>query len=1774
MPFPSEILSKPILIDSDQYNLLGPNINLVGYDTDIDQKSKTSKFISPNLLNWVESYEINGVKKTLFYSEYSTNFQVGDRVWIINGLYDNNKLIELDKYKKGRDGYKVLFIDKCKIVLDIDYIGTLPYKKYVNEDDFIKVHYVNTREKFINVNQQLTTRNGNLSYRFDIGNNNIIFAEGPGGDYTPVYSEIGYPFSSNITTPDGDLEIVNRNHISGYGVNLGILNSYGFFVRNGSSYWVDITKDFFYYGTFSTFTNKTNYKVKILGGDFSYKGFEFKEGFVYKWVVGPTMSTWEIDVDYLEPIITKSNFRNGIFGGKFNNGVYGNNKNKITWSGLNSKWYGGTLFNSNWTGGRFYSELSFEETYKSIIEDGGKPYQKINSNNNDGYGYNFIFNSEISNSIIYNGLIKKTKFVGITDNVVENHILSKTQSYNIEILGGYYENCDFTNTKINNSSLLNSYTLNTNIDNSKIINSQLNKSVVIDSTHISDNIIKILAYDEWNLSEYRYTNTDNSNFGSSEKYSILKLNNSDFNPNFFDGPKVTHKMYKFYISEKDYNRLKYGYNFYIKGLKIKTNPNSYSNFFEKKYRIGSWYDFIEGYTSDKFYNKFIIDKTYYKQGFENVAFLSTPSDNSHILNSDFINGNFRFLTTNNQDTSGPIPIPIQSNKYYTNVIGKNPNSNLYSIDIVISIQDFHRRVNKSGADGLSWLNFNYDTDIINGSRSTYLGDNIDISKAYIIDSDFESGIFENSDWNGGYNINYNCDTNISSLTGSGVYNISFSQNLLTVITNQYDGKKETNFEVGDIVYLNSVYYKNGDNEEVRLGDTYKVFSVNSNILNIEEISTNILTGLTQGGYFYTPLAENRWGYLSKFKFNKSKIKSGFFKRTYFTNSLIQNDVFDSDDIEMSNFEKNKKLVVSDSLFYDNNNIISSGTYIYSHFIGGSDKIIDGIIVSSIINGITFSKGSVISSTWLNGTFNGGTFHNSRSYNGVKDPDTPFYYSHNRKSYLRVGEVSSNVYNTRNSWVNGTFNGGKFYKSDWENGIFNGGTFYESKWYNGTFSNGRIGTKKTDNSKTRFYNGVIENGIVDSGTLYSEDPNYSGLSFSNLIWKNGIFNNGVFGSYNTTESKNYEIREIISIPQTSTQINNPISNSISYWSPLSGKIIKSYNVIPSKTYATSSVSNIYNTGGEKIDEIEIIVEISASNYNDSLSNLRFTLISPNGKMILVKAFDVGKGNKYNNIRFSTNDSNSIPINLPTQDSLIENNYSNEIFGNFKMDKSIKLDTTLYVNDEILLLNNSQIDGDWRLMVEYNYPQFNTSQSPIIDEFKLYFYWKEYNNQIMPNVDNKAIWYNGEFNGGQFINYAKWKNGVFNGGKFTSAYGWIESGNFLNNSTKEEDFSWENGTFNDGEFGNESLGENSTWFDGEFNGGEFKGRVWNNGIFSAGTFKGSGSNNPYGDMDLTSISNGFYLTSKASNFVNSFRNNFYGLWLNGIATTKKDKFIFNKKIPIILNKYKSASFKNILWANGIFKNERATIENSVWLAGRFENGIFRNGSFNPYVKRSDTTEYSFTPDMNVVNTDSVDESIWVNGIFENGDFYISRWLNGSFKGTAIGMIFENGISNYMNAYNVTWLNGTWKNGNWYGSPFKYNNNKVDNIFIKNILNRGYYIKYVGQENKIHFWNTFQFDWYSLSEHMIARPNRISIDPVPEFTNPLQPYIGGSGDSVSQVIQSISKFVVPPSPGNYQNSDFYSSTPRKNSSDDGVGVVAPGIQFTGNSSRDGGFSTPNQA
>ena len=157
--------------------------------------------------------------------------------------------------------------------------------------------------------------------------------------------------------------------------------------------------------------------------------------------------------------------------------------------------------------------------------------------------------------------------------------------------------------------------------------------------------------------------------------------------------------------------------------------------------------------------------------------------------------------------------------------------------------------------------------------------------------------------------------------------------------------------------------------------------------------------MTAGGYFTTDNSKNRYNYISKVKFEKSRIKSGIFKRSYFSKSLIQNNNYDSTDKDYNNLDKIKDLVIHETIFSNNNNILSSGTYINSFFIGGSDKWHDGIIQNSFINGLTFSKGTVKESHWKNGTFTGGLFYNSKTFDGSPSSTYPYYFDNRTKDYV-------------------------------------------------------------------------------------------------------------------------------------------------------------------------------------------------------------------------------------------------------------------------------------------------------------------------------------------------------------------------------------------------------------------------------------------------------------------------------------------------------------------------------------------------------------------------------------------------------------------------------------------------------------------------------------------------------------------------------------------------------------------------------------------------------
>jgi len=1347
------------------------------------------------------------------------------------------------------------------------------------------------------------------------------------------------------------------------------------------------------------------------------------------------------------------------FFGTFNNGIYGIQEKRIQWKGIKSKWNGGTLLNTIWENGDLNSKITIAgQNYTTTLDSSGDPIQKSNTNNNGGKGFNFIIDSSILKANIENGTIINAKLGGTnTKKVLKNHLNSATQSFDISIQKGYFEDGQFNSLLIDNSTLINSKLVDSKITNSRIVNSQVIDSVVKDSTYISEDSIKIKAYDEWNVSEYRYTNLANNPTGSST-YSIIKLSS----PFSLQNSRTTHKLFKFYIDEKDYKKLKLDDYFYLKGININNNSKIPINFFDKKFKIGTWVDFNDEYTESFINDDYTYERdntvaNFYKRGFEYNAYLSTPEENSYVLNSLTASVDLQMMIS--ATLSSTASIVAQS----TGIIKTNTNSNYYSVDILVSIQDVINRDVDS-----TEFNFNYNSNP--GTQSTYIGNLIDISKAFIINSNFDSGILETSDWNSGYYINYNNDVNISSLTGSGTYRISLNTvNSTLIVTNtQYvsEKNKEFSFKIGDVVYLNSVDYINGGVVK-RIPDSYEVLSIDVNKLTLKEIGTNILSGLTAGGYFETNNSRNRYNYLSKVKFYKSKIKSGLFKRGYMNSSLIKNDNYDSSDKDFFNLEKIRSLIISDTIFSNNNNILSSATYLNSFFIGGNDVWQDGIIQNSFLNNFGFNKGVIKESQWYDGVFTNGTFYNSRSFDGNGTIDKKYYYDNRIKSYHIDGVVTATVSNFRYSWVKGEFKDGIFFKSDWEDGVFKNGIFNYSKFYKGTFSNGQIGEPKSAAESTVIYNGDILYATVNNATLYAKSPNYLGATESgdiyNINWYDGIFNNGVFGSYyerlyiyvgGSTYSNHVVPLNATANPNGSNGMSINQTNFSNIWNDQ-----RTQGFLVSTQSLSSTVYDVI-VNPELPFDIELKVKINHTYIGDILINLK----SPNGKIINVKDYNIGSDNDFksnDSIVFTTNDSNPILTSVLPQ----YYNNDNPPYLKFRMSKSLGIGTfgtysflSNTINSTELLNFDNTFNGNWELIIIDN----SLYDIGYLFEWELTFKYNTLDYTIDRN--NYATWYNGTFNGGQFTNYAKWKNGTFNGGRFISTYGCSQSGLFYNNSEDKLTYSWENGTFNDGEFGNSSTGDNSTWYYGIFNGGDFKGKIWNNGLFTGGNFKGSSTFSAIGNLDINN-----YQNSNASKFVDSYTQSFYGLWVDGIATNNKWRYLSEKafyvrnKIPKV---YNSINFDKVLWLSGTFSSDNGTFKNSVWLTGTFNKGTFQYSSFNPYVIRSNNDEYplklnttnsdySFTPNFNSTNATNnsiPDKSNWVTGDFIDSDFYMSRWLNGNFiSGTAWGMIFYNGVSNFMNAYNVIWEGGTWKNGNWYGSNFDYVG-YVNNEFTYNILKRG--------------------------------------------------------------------------------------------------------------------------
>ena len=214
----------------------------------------STKFYSSKLVNYVEPIEISGYRKTVFYSEVNTNFNVGDRVYILNGNYDSDNKILENKYVKNSDGYRVIGVDGCRIILDIDYTGELP-SNCCEESNYLSINNIDTQQKFDYINNISVPLNLNIP-----------------GLYSKFYGKIigTSSFTASLYTNDIVFAATGFNGISGYYT--GITSS-GFFVRDDSSLpyvWTNIT-DNFLSDTF-TFSNPdyiNNNRIYIYGEDFS-----------------------------------------------------------------------------------------------------------------------------------------------------------------------------------------------------------------------------------------------------------------------------------------------------------------------------------------------------------------------------------------------------------------------------------------------------------------------------------------------------------------------------------------------------------------------------------------------------------------------------------------------------------------------------------------------------------------------------------------------------------------------------------------------------------------------------------------------------------------------------------------------------------------------------------------------------------------------------------------------------------------------------------------------------------------------------------------------------------------------------------------------------------------------------------------------------------------------------------------------------------------------------------------------------------------------------------------------------------------------------------------------------------------------------------------------------------------------------------------------------------------------------------------------------------------
>lgn len=1013
--------------------------NVVSIDP-ATQGTQTTKTYSIRLKNWVEPYEIAGFIYSLFYTEVDHNYKVGDRVFIEGGIYDSDAFILRKGYGKGVDGYKVLYVDRAKIVLNILYTGESPSNEEPI-DNFIKVWVANNQYEFDYYSQVLSLRADDdlIKSKFQLGYNNFLYLNGT--------------FSIDPGTYKLDSFLLG---LTGSGVSeLG--NSFVVRGTQSSNYFIDITSDVLS-GNVTPYLNQgyadktnpfyNNLKIRVMNGNFTISEISFKEGFIYFYNSG-----WKIDKTYLPTIITEGHFRRGIFeSGTFNQGLFGQHEERISWKGDNIEWNLGSTLNVDWKSGVLGSNHFDTDSWFTIFDRNGLPQMRANSVNNGGSGYNYIFNTDFTGGDVINGNIYNMKVIyGTNSNqfALDNWLSNVESDFSVSIKGGVYYNSDIIFASVSNSTLISSYVVNSLIRNSKSVNSEIESSLFENSTWISDNIVKIQEYEESNIIWY---DKDSS---------------------------VNYKMYKFYLSENNWLRLREFGNFYFNKLGINILSDELLNFFDDKFSLGHWEQSYDSYGGKKF-RKVLVQ-------------LSTAAENRN----------------------SPGVISGEDNNVEPNDIS------LPSLDIFIE-----------GGEDFEFQNSEVYPRI-------FKGDTIDISSAYILDSDFKSGLFKDSTWVSGNYFNYNSDY---SFQQSGSYDITSDTNNRALKV-KVEPKRRVDLlglttSQSNIVFLNGIWYDGSSWGEnlLKLKDTWRILSENNREFILQDVLTQSSLSTVDDSKFIakTPNAKNKYNYLHPVKFLNSNIQSGIFRRAYFEKCNFNNDLFNSNDKDFTDVNNKRNLIISDVIFDGDSNTINNGLIQYSHFISGSDKWNGGIFHRGVWNTNqfdysdssatdkstvkkteenSFTTGIFRNSSWEGGIFRNGLFYKNRVEIPVSSTVLTNHFTFSFFYYYDNGSDTK----TRWSFQNGEFRSGDFEKSNFEAGTILNANFYDSDFISGSSIGTNFGKNTLPFDVTRVWSGTFSQTNVINAQFKARNPLSDDVENTKIYWNSGVFNSGLFGVFSFTSS---------------------------------------------------------------------------------------------------------------------------------------------------------------------------------------------------------------------------------------------------------------------------------------------------------------------------------------------------------------------------------------------------------------------------------------------------------------------------------------------------------------------------------------------------------------------------------------------------------------------------------------------------------------------------------